>query len=104
MVWYNNIVDELSHIKEVLNENRSELREQFGIVELGIFGSYVRGEQEATSDLDLLVTFAEPKSLFQFIRIEDHLSELLGVKVDLVMKKTLKPRIGKRILGEVQLI
>ena len=104
MVWYNNSVDKLSHIKQVLNENRSELREKFGIIELGIFGSYVRGEQEATSDLDLLVTFSEPKSLFQFIRIEDHLSKLLGVKVDLVMKKTLKPRIGKRILGEVQLI
>ena len=97
-------MDKLSRIKQVLNENRSELREKFGIVELGIFGSYVRGEQEPTSDLDLLVTFSEPKSLFQFIRIEDHLSELLGVKVDLVMKKTLKPRIGEKILDEVQLI
>jgi uncharacterized protein len=97
-------MDKLSHIKQVLKENRSELREKFGIAELGIFGSYVRGEQEATSDLDRLVTFSEPKSLFQFIRIEDHLSELLGVKVDLVMKNTLKPRIGKTILGEVQLI
>ena len=95
---------ELNQIKRVLNENWAELREKFGIVELGIFSSYARGEQEAGSDLDLLVTFSEPKSLFQFVRIEDHLSQLLGIKVDLVMKKTLKPRIGKRILGEVQLI
>jgi len=53
------------------------------------------------SDLDILIDFAQAPTFFQFIEIEDHLSALLGVKVDLVMKSALKPRIGERILQEV---
>jgi hypothetical protein len=49
----------------------------------------------------VLVEFAEEPGLFGFIELEDHLSSLLGVKVDLVMKDTLKPRIGQQILNEV---
>jgi Predicted nucleotidyltransferases len=61
---------------------------------------YVRGEQEADSDLDILVEYETPPDFFQFIELEDYLSEILGVKVDLVMKSALRPRIGKRILAE----
>ncbi|MGB9927989.1 MAG: nucleotidyltransferase family protein [Methanosarcina sp.] len=68
---------------------------------LGIFGSYVRGEQDSESDLDILVEFDEAPGLFEYIRLEDYLSEILGIKVDLVMKSALKPAIGKRILEEV---
>jgi len=70
---------------------------------IGIFGSYIRGEGEKESDLDVLVEFEESAdlSLLDFIRLENHLSEELGVKVDLVEKRTLKPRIGKHILEEV---
>jgi len=69
---------------------------------LGIFGSYVRDEDKPGSDLDLLVEFQEPPTLFEFIRLENELSTLLGVNVDLVMKSALKPAIGRRILEEVQ--
>jgi len=65
-----------------------------------VFGSYVRSEQNMNSDLDLLVTFKEIPSLLTFIAIENYLSDLLGIKVDLVMKDSLKPKIGQRILRE----
>ena len=63
----------------------------------------MRGEQRKRSDLDVLVEFDEDHSmtLFKFIELESYLSDLLGVKVDLVMKSSLKARIGKHILYEV---
>lgn len=78
------------------------LREQFSVSKLEVFGSYVRHEEKEGSDLDILVTFSETPSLFKFIRLENKLSDLLGIKVDLVMKNSLKPEIGKRILRETE--
>ncbi len=60
----------------------------------------MRSEEQALSDLDLLVDFEAPPTLFQFIELEQRLSELLGVTVDLVMRSALKPAIGRRILAE----
>ena len=93
----------LEEIKNTLTKQKQELRQKYGITEIGIFGSYVRGEQKKQSDVDLLVKFEEPSNLtlLDFIRLENYLSEILGVKVDLVEKTTLKPRIGKRVLQEV---
>jgi predicted nucleotidyltransferase len=78
-----------------------ELRERYGVDTLGVFGSYVRGEQRGGSDLDLLVEFERVPTLLEFVDLQYHLSDVLGIKVDLVMKKTLKPVIGRRILEEV---
>jgi predicted nucleotidyltransferase len=93
----------LEEIKNTLTKQKQELRQKYRIAEIGIFGSYVRGEQKKQSDVDLLVKFDEPSNLtlLDFIRLENYLSEILGVKVDLVEKGTLKPRIGKRVLQEV---
>lgn len=91
----------LEKIKSTLSHQKSKLRASFNIKNLGIFGSFVRGEQKKGSDLDVLVEFAEPIGLFRFIELEELLTEMLGVKVDLVSKKALKPRIGERILKEV---
>lgn len=71
---------------------------------LGVFGSFVRGEQTQGSDIDVLVEFAEPIGLFEFMALENYLTDLLGTKVDLVSKKALKPHIGKRILQEVVVV
>lgn len=68
---------------------------------LGLFGSYVRGQQQANSDLDILVNFDELPSLIKFIHFEDRLSELTGLEIDLVMEDGLKPNIGKQVLREV---
>lgn len=78
-----------------------ELVEQYRILSLGVFGSYVRGHAHAESDLDLLVDFVDPPSLFLFLELQEQLSLIAGVPVDLVMKAGLKPNIGKHILVEV---
>ncbi len=98
-----NLMRKLEEIKNTLSEHKQELRLQYKVKEIGIFGSYVRGEQKKRSDVDLLVEFEESSNLtlLDFIRLENYLSDILGVKVDLVEKNTLKPRIGKHILGEV---
>ena len=78
-----------------------ELREAYGVRNLGLFGSCVRGEARKSSDIDLLVGFDQTPGLLKFVELEQYLSDLLGVKVDLVMEGALKPRIGERILSEV---
>jgi hypothetical protein len=93
----------LNKIWQILEQHKNDLKNKYGVREIGVFGSYVRGEQKEGSDLDILVTF-EPDArmdLIRFVELEEYLSELLGVKVDLIMKSALKPRIGKRILREV---
>lgn len=77
------------------------LVKQYHIKSLGVFGSYVHNEQSSGSDLDVLVEFSKTPSLLRFIELENRLTDLLGIKVDLVMKDTLKPAIGKHILREV---
>ena len=93
----------VEEIKEKLEELKPLLEEKFEVKSIGIFGSYVRGGEKKGSDLDILVEFEESAdlSLLDFIRLENYLSEELGVKVDLVEKGTLKPRIGKHILEEL---
>ena len=84
----------------LLHELLPELAEKYHVRSLEVFGSYVRDEQTPESDLDVLVTFDEAPGLLEYISLENHLSDLLGVKVDLVMKSALKPRIGQNILRE----
>ena len=94
------MMKDLEEIKKKLEELKPSLEEKFKVKTIGIFGSYIRGEKEK-SDLDILVEFEEPISLLKFIELENYLSDSIGVKVDLVMKNALKPRIGKHILKEV---
>ncbi len=94
----------LEEIKRILKENKEVLKKEFKIKEIGIFGSYVHNRQKEESDVDILVEFEEVPSLLKFIHIENYLSELLGVKVDLVTKNALKPYIGKIILKKVMFI
>jgi len=91
----------LSEIKEILTKNRDMLRKKFKVKEIGLFGSYVRGEQKEISDVDILVEFEETPTLLEFVELENYLTELLGVKVDLVMKRALKPTIKEFVLKEV---
>ena len=91
----------LEKISAQLRAGLPELAEKYHILSLGIFGSYVRGEMQADSDLDLLVDFVEPPTLFEFVDLQEKLSKMAELPVDLVMKSGLKPNIGKRILAEV---
>jgi predicted nucleotidyltransferase len=94
----------LIEIQQILHQKKPILVEKYGVKELGVFGSYVHGKQKNASDLDVLVELKRPIriDLIAFIEMENYLSDLLGIKVDLVMKEDLKPRIGKHILSEVR--
>ena len=70
------------------------------MIEIGHFGSYTKGNQIKTSDVDILVQFEKAIDLFTFVHLKNHLADLPGVNVDLVTKKVLKPKIGERILSE----
>jgi predicted nucleotidyltransferase len=90
----------LKKLVEILHEQIPLLAERYSVETLDVFGSYVRDEQNKDSDLDMLITFKEDPSLLTYIAIENYLSDLLNVKVDLVMKDSLKPKIGEQILSE----
>ncbi len=90
----------IEKLKATLALHKEELRKKFKVKEIGIFGSYVRQEQSKKSDVDVLVTFYETIDLFTFVELENYLSDILGVKVDLVMKEGIKPRLKEGILSE----
>lgn len=87
-------------IKDTINKHLNLLKEKYHVKNIGVFGSAARGEATPTSDIDILVEFSEPIGFFQFIRLEEYLSDILGKEVDLVSKKALKPAIKDEILGE----
>ena len=87
-------------IIEKLRKNKPAVEKKYGVKNLEVFGSYIRGEQKKGSDLDILVEFHRTIDLFKYIELENFLSKKIGVKVDLVMKDTLKPRIKDSILKE----
>ena len=91
----------LEEIQDILRQKKPLLRERFKVKEIGIFGSFVRGEEKDTSDLDILVELERPVGLIKFVSLQNYLSDELGEKVDLVMKSALKTRIKKDILSEV---
>ena len=96
-------VPSLEEILQILRQHMPELSRRYRVRSLGVFGSYVRGESRGDSDIDLLVDLEERSlTLIQFIALENHLSDLLGVKVDLVERGALKSAIGRHILEEVQ--
>ena len=94
----------LDKLKGIIRKHKSKLENDFNIKKIGIFGSYVRGEQTKTSDLDVLVEFNGRVGFFKFLELEEYLENILGIKVDLVSRKALKPRIGTRILSEVLML
>lgn len=97
---------DLAQIKQILQAQKPYLYQEYGVTEIGVFGSYVRGEEKADSDLDILVSLTEPPriTLLGLVGLQHYLSDLLGVKVDVALKGNLKKRIGRRILQEVEAI
>jgi hypothetical protein len=84
----------------VLREHRAEVVRKYRVREVGIFGSFVRGEQKGRSDIDILVSFSGIPDAFDYLELEDYLRRLLHRKVDLVRKEAIRPELKKRILGE----
>lgn len=96
----------LDEIKEILQAQKPYLAEKYGVTEVGVFGSYVRGEQRPDSDLDILIELEEPPriSLLGLVNLENYLSDLLGVKIQTAIKKNLKSRLKPYILQEVEML
>nr|WP_081826551.1 nucleotidyltransferase family protein [Persephonella sp. KM09-Lau-8] len=91
----------LQEIKQTLKEKFPEIKEKYGVKNLYIFGSYVRGEQTPESDIDILVEFEKGKKTFRnYMRLKFHLEELYGLKVDLVIKEAVRKELKKYIYTE----
>jgi len=91
---------ELQNSLRIINKHRQILQEKYGVEQAGIFGSVAKGRSRSESDIDIVVEFSKPIGMFKFIELEEYLSSLLGKKVDLVTKQSLKPLIKDAILNE----
>ena len=87
-------------IKVLLNNHKKEFEGKYQIKDIGIFGSYAKGFQNKTSDIDILVTFEKPVSLLHIISFENYLSDMLGIKVDVVPKNNIRKELKDSILKE----
>lgn len=91
----------LEEIKQILRQNKPLLQEHYRVTQLGIFGSYARGEQTQESDVDVLIDYDRAPTLFKLVELRDYLSSAIGMKVDIVTQNGLKSRIRERVLSEV---
>ncbi|MBU3902503.1 MAG: nucleotidyltransferase family protein [Candidatus Thermoplasmatota archaeon] len=88
-------------IEKILKQHKRGLVEKYKVKEIGIFGSYVRGEQTEKSDVDIIVDFYELPDVFDLLKLERSLRRLLRCKVDVVRKPAIRKELRDRILSEV---
>jgi len=93
-------VTSLEEIREIIDQHRSELKTQFHVDRIGVFGSYVRGTQKKGSDIDFLVTFDEAIRLFDRVDLNIYLKELTGRKVDVIPHDNLRPVLREYVLKD----
>jgi len=92
-------------IKRILSEVKEELSRKFGVRRIGVFGSYVRGDQTPRSDVDILVDIDKEKKIFDnYMDLKFYLENLFGMKVDLVLESTLRKNMKEYILKEVEYV
>ena len=87
-------------IKRIISEHKKELEDRFKVKSIAIFGSYVRGDQNSDSDIDIIVEFKEPVELL-FVHLAGYLEEIIGIKVDLLTPEAIKPNRRKFILKDL---
>ena len=92
---------DLASVRADLRAMLPELRLRYPLASISVFGSFARGQQSASSDLDLLVEFDGPIGLFAFVELEDEISRRLGLPVEIVTRAALKPLIRQAILDEL---
>ena len=98
---------ELEEIRQKINKNKEYLKNTYGVEEIGVFGSFARGDNDENSDIDIAIEINHDKvtvGFFEFARMERFLEQLLGKKVDLVTKRSIKPYLKERILSQMIMI
>jgi len=96
---------DVDRIERKMEEKKVYIKRVFHVREIGVFGSFIRGEQTASSDIDVLVDFERGhKDFFNYMKLRYYLEELLQRKIDLVIKNAVKPRLRKRIFSEVEYV
>jgi predicted nucleotidyltransferase len=97
---------ELETIKQKIALEKDYLQKTYGVKEIGVFGSFARGDDKENSDIDISIELDRtvPVGFFGFARMKFYLEDLLGKKVDLVIKSGIKPLIRDRILSQLILI
>jgi len=95
-------VKNIEEASAVLKEHKAEVVQKYRVREIGIFGSFVRGEQKRRSDIDILVEFdsRDVPGLLKLIEMEIYLEKLFRKKVDVVIKSGLRPELKNNILKE----
>ncbi|MFH1195327.1 MAG: nucleotidyltransferase family protein [bacterium] len=93
----------VEEIKNIIHKNKEGFSKKYFVSEIGIFGSYSRGDQNTDSDIDIIVSFTRPIGL-EFIDLAEELESLLGHKVDLVSKKGIKPLYYREIEKEIMYV
>ena len=85
---------------EIIKTRKKYLHDRYKVNEIAVFGSFAKGEQRRSSDIDILVDFYELPDLFELIRLEEYLRRILGRRVDLVRKQAIRKELKERILNE----
>jgi predicted nucleotidyltransferase len=85
---------------DILKRHEVEIKKRFGVRRIGLFGSFARGEQKDTSDVDILVEFEEP-TFDNFMNLAFFLEDLFGRRMELVTPDSLSPYIAPYVKKEV---
>lgn len=91
----------LDEISKLLEQHKSEFQKKYRLKEIGIFGSYAKGEQTENSDIDILVEFIDAPDLLTFLEFEGYIEKILGTKTDMVRKKAIRSELKDNILRDV---
>jgi uncharacterized protein len=94
-------VTSLAEIKEVIQQHRPELKRQFHVDKIGVFGSYARGTQKKRSDIDFLVSFDKTINYFELAGLKIYIEEITGLKSDVVPFHNLRPEFRDNVYNEV---
>jgi predicted nucleotidyltransferase len=90
----------VEEIKRHIASLKDLIHKDFGVSNIEIFGSYVRGEQREDSDVDVLVEFDREVSLLDVVGLEQFLSDSLGIKTDVVLRRSVRPELKDIVFSE----
>ncbi len=93
-----------SEVLKILETDFQFLRENFHVDKIGLFGSYARQEQSEKSDLDLLINFETTPDFIQLVELEEYLSDLLDIKVEILTSGGIKDRVRANIMKDMEFV